>query len=60
MYPAGKNQYRSVDVAKVDMQSLVPVLLGAIQEQQQQIEMLKAEVRSLKQNRGTNTSAALR
>jgi hypothetical protein len=60
MYPAGKNQYRSVDITKVDMQSLVPVLLGAIQEQQQQIEMLKAEVQSLKQNRGTNTSAALR
>jgi hypothetical protein len=60
MYPAGKNQYRSVDITKVDMQSLVPVLLGAIQEQQQQIEALKAEVQSLKQSRGTNTSAALR
>jgi hypothetical protein len=60
IYPAGKNQYRSVDVTKVDMQSLVPVLLGAIQEQQQQIEMLKAEVQALKQSRANHTSAAIR
>jgi hypothetical protein len=59
MYPVGKNQYRSVDVTKVDMQSLVPVLLGALQEQQQQIEKLKAEVQSLKQSRSTSTSATL-
>jgi hypothetical protein len=48
LYPAGKNQMRSVDVTKVDMQSLIPVLLGAIKEQQLQIDALKAEVQSLK------------
>lgn len=55
LYPAGKNQQRSVDVARVDMQSLIPVLLGAIKEQQQQIDALKAEVQSLK---GNNRSTA--
>ncbi|WP_345953630.1 tail fiber domain-containing protein [Mucilaginibacter sp. PAMB04168] len=58
LYPAGKNQYRSADISKVDVQSLIPVLLGAIKEQQQQIDALKAEVQSLKQNR--TTSAAVR
>jgi hypothetical protein len=57
LYPAGKNQYRSADITKVDIQSLVPVLLGAIKEQQQQIEDLKAEVKSLKQN--TPSTAAV-
>ena len=56
LYPAGKNTQRSVDVQTVDMQSLVPVLLGAIKEQQAQIDALKAEVRSLK---GVNTTAAV-
>lgn len=56
LYPAGKNTQRSVDVQTVDMQSLVPVLLGAIKEQQAQIDALKAEVRSLK---GGNTTAAV-
>jgi hypothetical protein len=58
LYPAGKNQFRSADVSKVDMQSLIPVLLGAIKEQQQQIDALKTELQSLKQNR--TTSAAVR
>jgi hypothetical protein len=56
LYPAGKNTQRSVDVQTVDMQSLIPVLLGAIKEQQAQIDALKAEVRSLK---GGNTTAAV-
>jgi len=56
LYPAGKNTQRSVDVQTVDMQSLVPVLLGAIKEQQAQIDALKAEVRTLK---GASTTAAV-
>jgi len=56
LYPAGKNNQRSVDVQTVDMQSLIPVLLGAIKEQQEQIDALKAEVRTLKG--GTTTAAA--
>ena len=57
LYPVGKNQYRSADISKVDVQSLVPVLLGAIKEQQQQIEELKAEVKALK--RSTPSTAAV-
>jgi peptidoglycan hydrolase CwlO-like protein len=53
LFLAGKNQYRSADVNKVDIQSLVPVLLAAIKEQQQQIDSLKAEMQSLKQNHNT-------
>ncbi|WP_158828669.1 tail fiber domain-containing protein [Mucilaginibacter lacusdianchii] len=56
LVPSGKNAYRSVNMKTVDMQSLIPVLLGAIKEQQQQIEELRAEVQSLKQNR-TSTSS---
>lgn len=56
LYPAGKNNQRSVDVQTVDMQSLIPVLLGAIKEQQEQIDALKAEVRSLRKT-STTTSA---
>ena len=57
LYPAGKNQQRSVDVARVDMQSLVPVLLGAIKEQQQQIDALRAELQTLKGSK--NSTAAV-
>jgi hypothetical protein len=56
LYPAGKNNQRSVDVQTVDMQSLVPVLLGAIKEQQAQIDALKAEVQALRKS-GNTTSA---
>jgi hypothetical protein len=38
------------------MQSLVPVLLGAIKEQQAQIDALKAEVQALRKS-GNTTSA---
>lgn len=58
LYPAGKNQQRSVDVAKVDVQSLIPVLLGAIKEQQQQLDALKAEVQSLKGNNRSTVAIA--
>lgn len=56
LYPAGKNNQRSIDVQTVDMQSLIPVLLSAIKEQQEQIDALKAEVRTLK---GGTTTAAI-
>ncbi|CAM3848598.1 tail fiber domain-containing protein [Mucilaginibacter galii] len=56
LYPAGKNTQRSVDVQTVDMQSLVPVLLGAIKEQQAQIDALKAEVQSLRKTGNTTTA----
>jgi hypothetical protein len=46
--PAGKNAFRTVAVDQVDMQSLIPFLVGALREQQQEIEQLKAEVSKLK------------
>lgn len=58
LYPAGKNTQRSVDIKTVDMQSLIPVLLGAIKEQQEQIDALKAEVQNLR--KGTTPTAAAR
>ncbi len=56
LYPAGKGSQRSADVSTVDVQGLVPVLLGAIKEQQQQIDALKAELRSLQKNSSTSAS----
>jgi hypothetical protein len=47
-YPAGKNAYNSATITKVDYESLIPLLVGSIKEQQEQIEELKRELRSLK------------
>ncbi|WP_443936824.1 tail fiber domain-containing protein [Pedobacter sp. MW01-1-1] len=47
-YPAGKNSYNTATVDKVDNESLIPLLVASIQEQQQQIESLKRELDSLK------------
>ena len=47
--PAGKNQYRTVKTQKVDMQKLIPFLVGSIKEQQAEIEALKRELEQLKQ-----------
>ncbi len=50
-YNAGKNNPRAVSTAEVDLQKLVPLLVGAIQEQQTEIEKLKQEVQSLKKGK---------
>ena len=47
-FTAGKNSQRSVATPKVDLEKLVPVLVGAVKEQQAQIEALKLEVQRLK------------
>jgi hypothetical protein len=47
-YPAGKNQFKYISFDDVDEVSLIPVLVAAIKEQQQQIDALKAEVEKLK------------
>ncbi|MXV52757.1 tail fiber domain-containing protein [Pedobacter sp. HMF7647] len=46
MVPAGKNSFKNVQVDEVNLQALIPVLVGAIQDQQKQIEALKSELRS--------------
>ena len=46
--PAGKNNFRTVTVSDVDYEKLIPLLVGAIQEQQAQIDELKATVHQLR------------
>jgi len=50
-YPAGKNAYNSATLTKVDYESLIPLLVGSIKEQQQQIDALKQELQSLRSQR---------
>lgn len=47
-YTAGKNNQRAVTVSTVDLEKLVPILVGAVKEQQAEIEKLRAEIQSLK------------
>lgn len=47
-FMSGKNSYRDATVKTIDLQALIPVLTAAIQEQQRQIDQLKAEVEALK------------
>jgi Tfp pilus assembly protein PilN len=47
-YTVGKNAYRSATLTKVDYESLIPLLVGSIKEQQQQIDALRQEIQSLK------------
>ena len=47
-YNEGKNNNKTVVVQKVDYEMLIPMLVGSIKEQQEQIDALKAELRSLK------------
>lgn len=47
-YMYGKNTYRTTTVKTVDMESLIPVLVASIKEQQQEIEQLKKELQELK------------
>ena len=47
-YSEGKNTTKTAVVQKVDYEVLIPMLVGSIKEQQQQIDALKAELRTLK------------
>jgi Chaperone of endosialidase len=47
-YASGKNTFRNATITRVDYESLVPLLVASIKEQQAQIEQLRAEVNSLK------------
>lgn len=49
-YMFGKNSYRDTKIKIIDETSLIPVLVAAVQQQQEQIEKLKAEVETLKKN----------
>jgi hypothetical protein len=50
-YNAGKNNTRALTTTEVDLQKLVPLLVGAIKEQQAEIQKLKQDVQLLKQGR---------
>ncbi|KIA95414.1 hypothetical protein OC25_06130 [Pedobacter kyungheensis] len=50
-YATGKNASRSATITRVDYESLVPLLVGSIKEQQQQIEELKREIKALRAQR---------
>ncbi|TKC01708.1 tail fiber domain-containing protein [Pedobacter cryotolerans] len=47
-YNEGKNNNKTAVVQKVDYEVLIPMLVGSIKEQQQQIDALKAELSALK------------
>ncbi len=47
-YNEGKNNNKTAVVQKIDYEMLIPMLVGSIKEQQQQIEALKAEISALK------------
>ncbi len=47
-FTSGKNATRNTSIKTVDMESLVPILIASIKEQQLQIDQLKAEVERLK------------
>lgn len=48
MVPAGKNTFKTVATKDVDLESLIPLLVGSIKEQQLEIEKLKTEMEVLK------------
>ncbi|ARS42452.1 hypothetical protein CA265_23460 [Sphingobacteriaceae bacterium GW460-11-11-14-LB5] len=47
-YSSGKNAFKSATITKVDYESLVPLLVASIKEQQLQIEELQRELKTLK------------
>jgi hypothetical protein len=50
IYHSGKNSQQTALIPAVDMEKLVPVLVGAIQEQQAMIQKLQEELAALKQS----------
>ena len=49
-YNTGKNSQQIARIPAIEMEKLVPVLVGAIQEQQAMIQKLQEELAALKQN----------
>ncbi len=46
--PNGKNSFKTVSIKAIDMESLIPVLISAFKEQQEEIARLKTELEALK------------
>jgi Chaperone of endosialidase len=49
-FMSGKNSYRQATLKTIDIESLIPLLIASIQEQQVQIERLKTEIDDLRKN----------
>lgn len=49
LYNAGKNSQATAVIPAIEMENLVPLLVGAIQEQQAMIKQLQEELAALKQ-----------
>lgn len=47
-FTVGKNNQRAVTTSQVDLEKLVPLLVGAVKEQQAELEALKLEVQQLR------------
>lgn len=50
-YTAGKNATKTATVPVVDYETLIPLLVGSIKEQQLQIEALKKEISTLRKSK---------
>lgn len=50
-YTAGKNAFKTLTVKTVDYEKLIPVLVGAVREQQAEIDKLRRELQELKTKR---------
>lgn len=48
MVPAGKNNYKTITIKTIDYNSLIPLLIASVKEQQEEIETLKGELQKLK------------
>jgi hypothetical protein len=45
---SGKNSTKVISYSQVDLDKLIPIMVGALKEQQAEIEALKSEIHSLK------------
>lgn len=52
-YMAGKNAFRTAKVKEIDVESIIPILVASIKEQQVEIEKLKQEVKELRAGTAT-------
>lgn len=54
-YMIGKNVFRTAKVKTLDTESLIPILVASIKEQQQEIEKLKTEIKAMKDQSGVRS-----
>lgn len=47
-YSQGKNNAKALKIDQVDNEKIIPILVAALKEQQEQIDLLKKEISSLK------------